>query len=795
MSFSPLEYCEADKNSWSINLIPRSLEDVKKMPDRNFEQLINIVLLHHITGAVGKVSKPGKDGGVDIDIEYTIVGELSHRVIVQAKRWKTGNVGNDVVLKTIGAMTATGAQSAIIVTTATFTRSAIEAAKRARVTLLDGEAFWRLLTEVPSYREMAERAPEEPTQIESQSPAFRTEFEEDCFQLFGLQLEQVRTLEGFGVFHVADFNFISRQQLQAIDDWRERHLTAKQKRRMNKNLARVMRESKEEHAAVLERIRTSLKEAKTIQECLEIIGIPRSAKKLFFGKEIPALGFDEDELASEICHCSDKDLALMIENIRSPSISERVVEAISALTGKDTGKLTGSVLLVDPSMDLPTVMSNLNPKIKTLSLSKGFFRLGQKALEINRDNIEIKGHGIGVSFVEGYIRIRGCGVKLHRFTLTNQQGHCGITMGSTSAIVDLEFGCDRKENDGLSPLSSTPYSRDQNVDTFLYRPLQDADEVGASNQVEVPEKTHCTENDDSVDLDEAPNRSSNASDEPLTAEATALIPLQEVSLNAGNVKDSLENSPDLRKRSKEKRKMEHSEDSVQNITYTTEKEMSVKCIALQCNVDVEDLIRWNVKEYPDLKPSDKFKANTVVYISEEYESAIVQVGDSVTFRYHYYWEPTLQQKNEMRCGYVEIIKEKIKMHSLVWTENGNILENVKFSYLANNEIMAFEDKPSQQKFLTNVDSMLFVPTEESIDLPIGTFVCGIYGYRQEADNTKTPLYLGGVITEQKPSIMKNMAKIRFCKDLFHKDEFWYSWEDMSALRSASSPKKKRSKRT
>ena len=45
-------------------------------------------------------------------------------------------------------MTATGAQSAIIVTTATFTRSAIEAAKRARVTLLDGDAFWRLLTEV-----------------------------------------------------------------------------------------------------------------------------------------------------------------------------------------------------------------------------------------------------------------------------------------------------------------------------------------------------------------------------------------------------------------------------------------------------------------------------------------------------------------------------------------------------------------------------------------------------------------------------------------------------------------------
>ena len=116
-------------------------------------------------------------------------------------------------------------------------------------------------------------------------------------------------------------------------------------------------------------------------------------------------------------------------------------------------------------MDLPTVMSNLNPKIKTLSLSKGFFKLGRKALEINRDNIEIKGDGVGVSFVEGCIRIHGCGVKLHRFTLTNQQGHCGITMGSTSAIVDLEFGCDRKENDGLSPLSSTPYSRDQNVDT------------------------------------------------------------------------------------------------------------------------------------------------------------------------------------------------------------------------------------------------------------------------------------------------------------------------------------------
>ena len=114
------------------------------------------------------------------------------------------------------------------------------------------------------------------------------------------------------------------------------------------------------------------------------------------------------------------------------------------------------------------------------------------------------------------------------------------------------------------------------------------------------------------------------------------------------------------------------------------------------------------QKYPNLKIYHKFKANTVISVSEEDETVStppisLQIGDHVTFRYNYYWESTAQQKNEIRRGCAEVIKDKIKMNSIAWTYNGNVLENVKFSYIPNNEIMRFADKTLQQKFLMQVE--------------------------------------------------------------------------------------------
>ena len=116
--------------------------------------------------------------------------------------------------------------------------------------------------------------------------------------------------------------------------------------------------------------------------------------------------------------------------------------------------------------------------------------------------------------------------------------------------------------------------------------------------------------------------------------------------------------------------------------------------------------------------------------------------------------------------------------------------------------MSFQDKFSQQKFLMQVEANIkvdetthisFTPTEDSIDLPIRTYVCGIYGYKRQLGNIKKPLFLGGIITEANPSYLEKMVKVCFQKDLYHKDEYWYSWENISALRLIGSLNEKREK--
>ena len=53
------------------------------------------------------------------------------------------------------------------------------------------------------------------------------------------------------------------------------------------------------------------------------------------------------------------------------------------------------------------------------------------------------------------------------------------------------------------------------------------------------------------------------------------------------------------------------------------------------------------------------------------------------------------------------------------------------------------------------------------------------------------LFLGGVITEAKRSCLEKMVKVCFQKDLYHKNEYWYSWENIFALRLICSPNGKR----
>ncbi len=72
------------------------------------------------------------------------------RVYLQAKRYKPGNtIGGETVQAFIGALVNRGAHKGVLITTSTFSKSAISAANQLgtlRLVLIDGDALTKLLT-------------------------------------------------------------------------------------------------------------------------------------------------------------------------------------------------------------------------------------------------------------------------------------------------------------------------------------------------------------------------------------------------------------------------------------------------------------------------------------------------------------------------------------------------------------------------------------------------------------------------------------------------------------------------
>ena len=77
-------FAKADINTWTVNLVPRSIEQVRSMPDHDFERLVRLVLLNKIQHSTVCVSDPGPDGGVDVTICYD-VATIPNKMVVQAK--------------------------------------------------------------------------------------------------------------------------------------------------------------------------------------------------------------------------------------------------------------------------------------------------------------------------------------------------------------------------------------------------------------------------------------------------------------------------------------------------------------------------------------------------------------------------------------------------------------------------------------------------------------------------------------------------------------------------------------
>jgi len=116
-----------------------------------FEKLIVDLLL--AMGYGGSRADAGEqlggtgDGGVDGVIREDQLG--LDRVYLQAKRYQPGNtVGSEAVQAFMGALVGKGAQKGVLITTSTFSKTAITVAKQSghlRLVLIDGDELTRLM--------------------------------------------------------------------------------------------------------------------------------------------------------------------------------------------------------------------------------------------------------------------------------------------------------------------------------------------------------------------------------------------------------------------------------------------------------------------------------------------------------------------------------------------------------------------------------------------------------------------------------------------------------------------------
>lgn len=115
-----------------------TLAQMKRLNDYEFESIVaeyfkrNGYKVHHM--------KKGKDAGKDL----ILWDDTGDKYYVEVKNWNTSNVGRPVVQKLQGAMTVDGIQFGFVVTSADFTRDAIEWSKNCNVTLINGKEFEKL---------------------------------------------------------------------------------------------------------------------------------------------------------------------------------------------------------------------------------------------------------------------------------------------------------------------------------------------------------------------------------------------------------------------------------------------------------------------------------------------------------------------------------------------------------------------------------------------------------------------------------------------------------------------------
>jgi len=132
------------------DLADEVLQRVSECSPLFFEKLVISLLVKIGYGGsfeeASKVIGGSHDGGIDGVIKEDILG--LDVIYIQAKRWKQ-NVGEPVIRDFLGALELNGTSKGVIITTAEFTKSALNVLKKTnrRVVLIDGNKLSRLMIE------------------------------------------------------------------------------------------------------------------------------------------------------------------------------------------------------------------------------------------------------------------------------------------------------------------------------------------------------------------------------------------------------------------------------------------------------------------------------------------------------------------------------------------------------------------------------------------------------------------------------------------------------------------------
>lgn len=152
-SESPQDILDSAYNKINTALIDDILSEIMKQSPAFFERLVVYLLTQMGYGGslkgAGTVTRTTGDEGIDGIIREDKLG--FNLIYIQAKRWeRTSTVGRPDLQKFVGALAGQGAAKGLFITTAQFTKEAVDYAKKQHTTkiiLIDGITLAKLMIE------------------------------------------------------------------------------------------------------------------------------------------------------------------------------------------------------------------------------------------------------------------------------------------------------------------------------------------------------------------------------------------------------------------------------------------------------------------------------------------------------------------------------------------------------------------------------------------------------------------------------------------------------------------------